>query len=111
MNARTRADRRTIRQRATQTRAAARIARRGDGSLVTHGIAAGLTKTEATTVAGSLRKAARKLDIIGAEARVHAGRRMRTTHRYTPAEVARMAAVYRPRRAEFKTARAFLLAA
>jgi hypothetical protein len=111
VKASTRQARRTIKARATQTRAAARIARRGTASLTTHAIAAGLTAAEARSVASSLRRNAAKLGLAGTTARVHAGRRMRTTHRYTPAQVAQAALTYRPRKPAYRVARAYLLAA
>ncbi|MFE7233926.1 hypothetical protein ACFVAF_25315 [Streptomyces sp. NPDC057596] len=98
----------TIRQRQAQTRAQARIARRGNASLTTHAIAAGLTPRDARSMVSTLRKTAAKLAIVGSEHRVHAGRRMRTTHRYTPAQVAAICLSYRPRKPAFKLAAAKL---
>lgn len=108
MNASSRTARHTIRTRSAQTRAAARIARRGNASLTTHCIAAGLTPKEARTVASSLRKAAVKLGIQGTAARTHAAGRMRDCRRYSPAEVAQAAVVYRPRKASYVLAAAKL---
>ncbi|MCX4911908.1 hypothetical protein [Streptomyces sp. NBC_00878] len=108
MNASARQARRTIRNRTRSQRAASRIARRGNGSLTTHCIAAGLAPKEARTVASSLRKAAVKLDIHGTAARTHAAGRMRDCLRYTATEVARAAVVYRPRKAAYKDAAARL---
>lgn len=100
--------RQILNQRTRTNRAAARINRRGTGSLTTHALATGLTPTPARSMASTLRKVAHRLGIHGTTARVHAGRRMRTTTRYTPAQVAAIAAAYRPRKTEFKTARARL---
>ena len=100
--------RRTIRTRTRTHRAASRINRRGNGSLTTHCIAAGLTPKEARTVASSLRKNANKLGITGTPARTHAAGRMRDSRRYTRAEVAQAAVVYRPRKAAYKDAAARL---
>jgi hypothetical protein len=112
VNARARTARRTRRDRTRTQRATARIARTGTASLTTHAIAAGLPPTQARTVASSLRRNAVKLGLTGQPARVHAGRRMRTTARYTPAQVAAAAATYRPRIAAYAAARThFLLAA
>lgn len=118
MNAKARAARSTLRQRTRQTRAAATIRRRGDASLTTHAIAAGLPLREARTVAGSLRNNAKALGIDGREVtlrvkwRTHSRKTAEVTaHRYTPAQVALAAAAYRPRKAEYRTARAYLLAA
>lgn len=98
----------TLKARATANRAASRIARRGTGSLQTHAIAQGLTPRDARSMVGTLRKTAAKLGIEGSEHRVHAGRRMRTTHRYTPAQVAAICVVYRPRKPAFQAAAARL---
>ncbi|HEY5834933.1 hypothetical protein [Streptomyces sp.] len=108
MNANARTARATLRQRTRTQRAASRIARRGSASLTTHAMATGLAPTQARTVASSLRRNARKLGITGAPARVHAGRHMRTTTRFTPAQVAAIAAVYRPRKAVYQAAAARL---
>lgn len=108
MNASSRQARHTIRTRTRTQRAASRINRRGNGSLTTHCIAAGLTPKEARTVANSLRKAATKLDIQGTPARTHAAGRMRDCTRYTAVQVAQAAMVYRPRKAAYKHAAARL---
>ncbi|MFG3051819.1 hypothetical protein ACGFZP_12840 [Kitasatospora sp. NPDC048239] len=104
MNARTRTARQTLRDRARTTRAAASIRRRSEASLTTHGIAQGLRPAAARSMAGTLRKTAAKLGITGSEHRVHAGRRMRTTRRFTPAQVAVIAMACRPRKPAFKAA-------
>lgn len=108
MKASNRTARQTLRTRSAQTRAAARIARRGNASLTTHCIAAGLTPKEARTVASSLRKNAAKLGIQGTAARTHAAGRMRNCRRYTVIEVARAAVVYRPRKLAYVLAAARL---
>lgn len=108
MNASSRRARHTIRTRTRTQRAQTRIARRGNASLTTHCLAAGLTPREARTVASSLRKAATKLGIHGTTARTHAAGRMRDSRRYTPAQVAQAAVVYRPRKASYKEAAARL---
>lgn len=108
MLAANRTRRAALKARATQTRAAARIARRGNASLTTHAIAAGLTPTEARTVATSLRRNASKLGITGTQHRVHTARRMRTTTRYTPAQVAHAALTYKPRKPAYQAAAAHL---
>ncbi|MFJ5070227.1 hypothetical protein ACIQC7_27840 [Kitasatospora sp. NPDC088556] len=105
----TRTSRQTLRDRARTTRANARINRRGNASLATHGIAQGLRPAEARSMASTLRKEAAALWIDGSEHRVHAGRCMRTTHRYTPQQVALIAVMYRPRKPAYKAA-AFRLA-
>ncbi|MCW7941664.1 hypothetical protein AAW14_06365 [Streptomyces hygroscopicus] len=99
----------TVKARARTNRAASRINRRGNGTLATHCIAAGLAPKEARSVAGTLRKKAKELGITGRTARIHAGRHMRSDcRRYTPAEVARIAVIYRPRKAAYKAAAARL---
>lgn len=108
MNASSRQARHTIRTRTRTQRAASRITRRGNGSLATHCIAVGLTPKEARTVASSLRKAATKLGIQGTPARTHAAGRMRDCTRYTPAQVAAFAVIYRPRKSAYKDAAARL---
>jgi hypothetical protein len=108
MNASSRQARQTIRNRTRTQRAAARINRRGNGSLATHCIAAGLTPSEARTVASSLRKNAAKAGITGTPARTHAAGRMRETRRYTPTQVAAIAVLYRPRKDAYKAAAARL---
>jgi homoserine kinase len=92
MNAKTRTKRQILKARATSTRAARRIHRRGNASLTTH----------------ALRKTATKLGITGTQHRVHAGRRMRTTTRFTTAQVAALAGAYRPRKPAYKLAAAKL---
>ncbi|WP_441251175.1 hypothetical protein [Kitasatospora sp. McL0602] len=108
MNASARTARQILRDRTRTQRAAARITRRGTGTLTTHAVAQGLTTRDARSVAGSLRKAAAKLAITGSAVRVHAGRQMRNARHYTPAQVAQLAATYRPRKAEYKTVAAKL---
>lgn len=97
-----------LKTRTRTQRAASRIARRGTATLATHAIATGLTHKEATSVAGSLRKAATKLHITGTPARIHAGRHMRDARLYTPAEVAAMCGIYRPRKGAYRVAAAKL---
>jgi hypothetical protein len=104
MNAKTCTERRTLKARARTNRAAAKITRRGTASLATHAISAGLGPTEARTVAGSLRRSAKKLGIEGTQGRAHAGCRMRDVTRYTRTQVAAAAGVYRPRVAAYKLA-------
>lgn len=108
MNRRNRTARRILRDRTRTNRAAARITRRGNASLQTHALAQGLSVRDARSMVGTLRKTATKLGIEGSEHPVHAGRRMRTTHRYTPAQVAAICVVYRPRKPAFKAAAARL---
>lgn len=108
MNASSRQARHTIRTRTRTQRAASRINRRGNGSLTTHCIAAGLAPKEARSVASSLRKAATKLGIHGTPARTHAARRMRTSTRYTAVQVAQAAVVYKPRKPAYRDAAARL---
>lgn len=103
-----RSRRATLKARTTANRIAARINRRGTGTLASHAMAQGLNHRDAASIAGTLRKTATKLGITGSAGRVHAGRRMRDCQRYTPHQVALIAVNYKPRRAEFKLAAARL---
>src|SRR5690606_35710265 len=94
--------------RAAQTRAAAKIRRTGHGTLGLHCIAAGLTPTEARTVAASLRKNAPKAGVTGQPGTSYRKGAARTCTRYTPREVAAIAVIYRPRKPAFKIAAARL---
>lgn len=98
----------TLKARTRTTRAAARINRRGTGTLASHAMAQGLSHRDATSMVGTLRKVAAKLGVAGTVGRIHAGRRMRDCLRYTPQQVAVIALNYKPRRAEFKLAAARL---
>ncbi|PZT70176.1 hypothetical protein DN402_31655 [Streptomyces sp. SW4] len=108
MIAANRTRRATLKARARQTRAAAKIRRQGNGTLATHCIAAGLTPTEARTVAGSLRKNASKAGVTGRAGTSYRKGRARACTRYTPAEVAAIAVIYRPRKPAYRTAAARL---
>lgn len=108
MIAANRTRRATLKARAAQTRAQARINRHGAATLTTHCIAAGLTPTEARSVAGSLRKNASKAGVTGQAGTSFRKGRARTCTRYTRAEVAAIAVIYRPRKAAYKTAAARL---
>jgi hypothetical protein len=92
----------TLKARATATRAAARIHRNGAGTLASHCMAQGLNHRDAASVAGTLRKTAAKLSIVGTLGRIHAGRRMRDCARYTPQQVAVVAIAYRPRKPAYR---------
>lgn len=118
MIASNRTRRANLRQRSATTRTARRLHRTGDATLTSHAIAAGLTPRQARTVAGSLRNAAHALGLTGREVDMQVKWRSNsrktglvTAHRYTPADVALMAASYRPRLAAYKIARAHLLLA
>ncbi|QBJ94505.1 hypothetical protein D0Z67_29495 (plasmid) [Streptomyces seoulensis] len=108
MNASSRQARHTIRTRTRTQRAASRINRRGNGSLTTHCLAAGLTPKEARTVASSLRKNAAKAGVVGTTGIAYTKGRARQCTRYTPAQVAALAVVYRPRKAAYVQAAARL---
>lgn len=112
MTAATRTRRNTLKTRARQTRAAAKIRRKGVATLATHCVAAGLGIKEARTVAGSLRKNADKAGVTGTPGISYAkNAKARTCTRYTPAEVARIAVIYRPRKPAYKAAAARLVLA
>lgn len=108
MNASNRTRRAVLKARTRTNRAAARIRRRGNGSLQTYALAQGLAPRDARSMVGTLRKTAAKLGISGTAHRVRAGRRMRTTTRYTPIQVGLICLAYRPRRPAFKIAAARL---
>jgi hypothetical protein len=108
MNATTRTARRILRDRTRTQRAAARIRRNHTATLTTHGIATGLTRREAASMAQTLRKEAKRNNITGTPTRTHAGRHMRDALCYTPAQVAAIATTYRPRKPAFKIAAAIL---
>lgn len=108
MNAKARTARRILRDRTRTQRAAARIARQGAGTLATHCVAAGLGIREARTVASSLRKNATKADVVGTPGTSYTHGRARHCTRYSPAEVARIAVIYRPRKPAFKAVAARL---
>lgn len=97
-----RSRRATVKARATATRAAARINRRGTGTLASHAMAQGLSHRDAASMVGTLRKVAAKLGVVGTVGRVHAGRRMRACLRYTPQQVAVIALAYKPRKPAYK---------
>lgn len=103
--ARRAAARRVLRDRTRTHRAAARIARRGVGSLATHAVAAGLPIREARSAAGTMRKCAERLGVAGMAGTSYAGRaKARGCTRYTRGEVAVIAADYakRARKAAYK---------
>ncbi|MGW4223002.1 hypothetical protein ACWEG1_06045 [Streptomyces bauhiniae] len=104
MTARTRTARRTLRDRTRTHRAAQKIRRHGIATLATHAIAAGLGVKEARTVASSLRRNVQKAGVTGTPSTSYTHGRARTCTRYTWAEVARIAVIYRPRRADYKLA-------
>jgi hypothetical protein len=98
----------TIKARAAQTRAAAKIRRTGHGTLGLHCIAAGLPTREARTVAASLRKNAPKAGVTGQPGTSYRKGAARTCTRYTPREVAAIAVIYRPRKPAYRIAAARL---
>ncbi|WP_432021093.1 hypothetical protein [Streptomyces sp. 1222.5] len=108
MIATNRTRRATLKTRRTQHQAAAKIRRQGTGTLATHCIAAGLGIREARTVAQSLRKNAPKAGVQGAASISYTHGKRRACTRFTPAEVARIAVIYRPRKPAYKTAAARL---
>lgn len=108
MNARTRTARQTLKTRTRTNRAAAKIRREGVATLATHVIAAGLGVKEARTVASSLRKNATKAGVTGTPGISYTHGQRRSCTRYSRTEVAAIALVYRPRRADYKTAAAKL---
>jgi hypothetical protein len=108
MIAANRTRRATLKARRQQTNAQGSIRRQGAGTLATHCIAAGLPVREARSVAGSLRKNAAKANVTGQAGTSYTHGRARTCTRYTPAEVAAIAVIYRPRKPAYKVAAARL---
>lgn len=104
----TRTRRATVRARQTATRAAQRITRRGTGTLAAHCLAVGLTRTQASSVAGSLRDKTEKAGVTGITGRTFRKGAARPCTRYSRTDVAALVAYYRPRRLEFKLAAARL---
>lgn len=100
--------RQVVKARSIATRAAARIGRRGSGTLASHAMAHGLSHRDAASMVGTLRKVAAKLGVVGATGRVHAGRRMRDCARFTPQQVAVIALNYKPRKPAYKVVAARL---
>ena len=95
---------------------AARRVRTGARSLVTHVIAIGANRETVKGVAKALHAAAKKAGIKGRAARIRrtftgAKRRTVTVFRYTRAQVAEIAAQYKPRKPEYKAVRSALLGA
>ncbi|MDX2554722.1 hypothetical protein [Streptomyces stelliscabiei] len=112
---RVRANRAASAQRRTVTQAARRV-RTGARSLVTHIIATGADRKTVEGVADALRTVAKKKGVKGRRARIRrsfngARNIVKTVYRYTRAQVAQIAAQYKPRKAEYKAVRAALIAA
>ncbi|HEX8807992.1 MAG TPA: hypothetical protein VF760_03265 [Xanthobacteraceae bacterium] len=110
MNDRTRTARRTIAQRSATARAAARIRRSTVVTLSTYATAAGLHDRDARSMAGSLRSVAKRLAVTGTAGSTFRKGQRRDCQRYTITELRIIAAAYKPRRQEFRTARTYLLA-
>ena len=108
MIATNRTRRATLKARTRTQRAAAKIRRTGAGTLATHCIAAGLGIKEARTVASSLRKNAAKANVTGTPSVSYTHGQRRACTRYTPAEVAAIAVIYRPRKPASRVAAARL---
>jgi len=104
MIAANRTRRATLKARRQQTNAQGSIRRTGHGTLATHCIAAGLGIREARTVAGSLRKNASKAGVTGTPSVSYTHGQRRACTRYTPAEVAAIAVIYRPRKPAYRLA-------
>lgn len=111
-----RALRATLRRRAAGTRLTASCHRR-PRSLATVAVAAGVAKDTVTGVTNGLRTVAKRIGLAPAATartkRTVAGGRARRTHnvaRWTLAQVARLVAAYKPRKAEYKAAAASIAA-
>ncbi|MDH6629382.1 hypothetical protein M2271_007218 [Streptomyces sp. LBL] len=112
---RVRANRAASTQRRTVAQAARRV-RTGARSLATHIIATGADRKTVEGVADALRTVAKKKGVKGRRARIRrsfndARNVVKTVYRYTRAQVAQIAAQYKPRKAEYKAVRAALIAA
>jgi hypothetical protein len=103
-----RSRRATLKARATATRAAQRITRRGTGTLAAHCLAVGLTRSEAASVAGSLRDKADKAGVTGIAGRAFRKGASRPCTRYSRADVAALVTYYRPRKPAYRLAAAKL---
>jgi hypothetical protein len=97
-----------VKARSIATRAASRIARRGTGTLASHCLAVGLTRSEASSVAGSLRDKAAKAGVAGITGRAFRKGAARPCTRYSRADVAVLVALYRPRKPAYRLAAAKL---
>ncbi|AKN68704.1 hypothetical protein QR97_01790 [Streptomyces sp. PBH53] len=113
-------DRARTNRAATRERRAALIAahriRKAPRSLVTHLIATGADRETVQGAANSLRRQARKTGITGRAVRLRRtqfgeSRFPVVAKRYTRAEVAQIAADWKPRKPEYKALRPLLLAA
>lgn len=103
--------RRTLADRIRSQRAASRIRRSGRGTAAVHALAVGLAPKQAATVAQALRRNAAKASCTGAAGTAfRKGNKVACT-RYTRAEMARAAKLYRPRVEAFQAARRALIAA
>jgi uncharacterized membrane protein YebE (DUF533 family) len=108
MTAANRTRRATLKARTRTQRAAAKIRRNGNGTLAQHCVAAGLGIKEARTVASSLRKNAAKAGVQGVAGISYTKGRARQCTRWTPAEVAAIAVIYRPRKPAYRVTAAKL---
>ncbi|MGW4541579.1 hypothetical protein ACWEOP_27395 [Streptomyces chartreusis] len=115
-----RANRRTLRTELRRRTAANRLAsscHRRPRSLATVAVAAGVAKDTASGVANGLRSVAKRIGLAPAEqARTKRtvaggrGRKTRSVAHWTLAQIARLVAAYRPRKAEYVAAAALLAA-
>lgn len=101
--------RRVLRNRVRTNLVVSRLRRKGSGTLATYVMATGLGIKDARSMASTLRKTAAKLEIPGQKNVTHVKGRTVESTRYTRNEVALIVAQYKPRKAEFKAARAALL--
>lgn len=115
---RTRANRAAASERRTRAKAARRV-RTGARSLTTHALATGADRETVKGIAKALQDVAKKAranGLKGKRARIRrsfngARNVVKTVYRYTREQVAKIAAQYKPRKAEYKAVRAALLAA
>lgn len=110
MNASNRTKRQTLKTRSAATRASARIQRNQVVTLSTFTTAAGLHDKDARSMASSLRTVAKRIHVAGTAGVAFRKGQRRDCQRYTVTELRVIAAAYKPRRTEFRTARQYLLA-
>jgi hypothetical protein len=117
MNARTRQARRTLRQRSAATRFTSSLKR--GRSIATHAIAAGVAESDVKGLSAALSKVAKRLEIkpvkVSRTRNTVDGKggrkaKLRKVNHYTAAQVQRLNAAYKPRKAELKTAKLTLAA-
>lgn len=110
MNTRTSAAaRKALRDRRAVNGARKALDRRTEATLAVYATAAQATGKAAASLAGSLRKVAERLGITGTAGNAFRKGLRRACTRFGRAAVRAIAAAYKPRKPEFKAARAYLM--